>query len=282
MKKLFLLLLLFTGMVNAQSPMITSPQNQILSDTNNDNYELFLVYSLSTQILGSLNPTDYTIEFFRDAAFQNLISNNEYTYWSGSSTIYLKVTENANPTNFATASFNIVLVPTPVIGQAQDIFQTDIPFDAVGVFDLTSQATTVLNGLTDVNLVYYPSSDDAAASTNAITNPAAYTNIVNPQYVCAKVTNPVTGGYSISIFRLVLTSVETVTIPDPYFRQRLNVHDTNNDGIIQLSEVLLVEGISRYSKFTKLVKSTVPNGFPLINNCVTFVKFSIPVKSVIG
>ena len=41
MKNLLWLLLLFTGMVNAQPPAITPPQNQTLFDFGNDNYETF-------------------------------------------------------------------------------------------------------------------------------------------------------------------------------------------------------------------------------------------------
>jgi len=228
-------------MVYALPPAIINPQNQTLFDDYNDNSELFLAYTLAPQILGTLNANDYTIQFAHDAGFQNLIIENMYVYYTNNETVYVKVTENANHNNFATASFNIILLPTPVIGQAQDIFQMDIPFDYVGEFDLTSQSTAVLNGLTGVDLVYYPSVADARASTNPITNPTAYTNISNPQYICAKVTNQSTGSFSLSQFKLVLTSVETITVPDNYFKIRvLNAYDYNDDDIIQMSEALSV------------------------------------------
>lgn len=244
MKKLLGLLLLFTGMVYALPPSITNPQNQILFDDYNDNSELFLVYTLAPQILGTLNANNYTIQFAHDPGFQNLIIENMYVYYTNNETVYVKVTENADQNNFATTSFNIILLPTPVIGQAQDIFHMDIPFDYVGEFDLTSQSAAVLNGLTGVDLVYYPSVEDARASTNPITNPTAYTNISNPQYICAKVSYPSTGSFSLSQFKLVVTSVETITIPDNYFKIRvLNAYDYNDDDIIQMSEALSVTSL---------------------------------------
>jgi type IX secretion system substrate protein len=244
MKKLLGLMLLFTGMVYAQVPAITNPLNQTLFDEANDSYEIFFVHTMAPAILGTLNANDYTVIFARDAVYQNPIPVGMYAYFTNNETVYVKVIENANQNNFATASFNVFLIPTPVIGQAQDLFKMDIPFDYFGTFDLTTQSTAVLNGLTGVNLAYYPSLDDARASTNQITNPAAYTNITNPQYVCAKVTNQATGSFSISQFRIVLSSVETITIPDNYFKIRiLERYDYNNDDIIQMSEALSVTNL---------------------------------------
>jgi hypothetical protein len=215
MKKLLWLLLLFSGIANAQPP-ITNPQNPTVFDFGNDNWETFEVYSLVPEILGVLNPADYTVKFYNDAAFQSLIADGYglYTSYTNNQTVYVKVTENANPSNFATTSFEILLIPTPVIGQAQNIFQMDIPFDGVGVFDLTSQASAVLNGLTGMTLKYYPTLEDAKAATNEITNPSAYSNVTNPQFVSMKVINPATGAYSLASFMIVLTSAETVNVPD--------------------------------------------------------------------
>ncbi|MBL0012920.1 MAG: T9SS C-terminal target domain-containing protein [Flavobacterium sp.] len=241
MKKLLWLLLLFTGMVNAQPPAITS-QNQTVFDTNNDNYEWFDYNTLAPQILGNNSAADYSVNFYLDANFQNLIPEGagSITFDSNNQTIYVKVTENADPSNFATTSFLVVLFPTPILGFPQHIFQLDNPYDGIGIFDLTSQAATILNGLTGVDLVYYPTSDDAQAATNAITNPEAYTNISNPQIICVRATDQATGSYSLTQFMIVLNSVETITIPDNYFRARVNGYDYNLDGQIQMSEALSV------------------------------------------
>lgn len=245
MKKLLWLLLLFTGMVKAQAPAITTPQNPVVFDFNNDNAETFEVYSLTAEILGVLNPADYSVKFYNDAAFQSLISDGfgSFTYYNNNQTVYVKVTENAHLDNFATTSFNIILVPTPAIGQPQNVFQMDIPYDGIGVFDLTSQAATILNGLAGLDLVYYPTPNDAQAATNAIANPAAYTNISNPQMICVRATDQATGIYSLTQFMIVLNSLETVTIPDNYFRARVNGYDYNQDGQIQMSEALSVTSL---------------------------------------
>ena len=245
MKRLLWLLLLFTGMVNAQPPAITTPQNQTLFDFNNDNYEAFEVYSKSSEILGTLNASEYTVKFYSDASLQTIIMDGagSFTYYLDNQAVYVKVTENADPNNFATTSFNIILIPTPILGVPQHVFQLDNPYDGIGIFDLTSQAAVILNGLTGVDLVYYPSPDDARADTNAISNPAAYTNISNPQIICVRVTEQATGSYSLSQFMVVMNSVETVAIPDNYFRVRVNGYDYNQDGQIQMSEALSVTSL---------------------------------------
>ena len=278
MKKLLWLFLLFTGMVYAQPPAITTPQNQTLFDGNNDNYETFDVYTLAPQILGTLNPNDFTIRFYRDADFQSAIANGEYLTIVANTIVYVKVTENANVANFATTSFTILLVPTPAIANATNIFQMDIPFDAVGVFDLTSQSTAVLNGLTGMTLQYYPSVDAATASTNEITNPSAYTNIINPQYVCIKVTNPSTGAFSLAPFSIVLTSVETVNVPDPALLSKLIHYDTNQDGLLQVSEALSVTSLD-VSNYGSYVAFSDPTGLESFTNITQINLSNNPVTS---
>ncbi|WP_309640886.1 T9SS type A sorting domain-containing protein [Flavobacterium sp.] len=267
MKNLLWLLLLFTGMVNAQPPAITNPQNPTVFDFGNDNYETFEVYSLAPEILGLLNPADYDVKFYNDADFQSYIPDGSglFTYYINNQTTYVKVTENANPNNFATTSFNILLIPTPVIGQYQNIFQMDIPFDGFGVFDLTTQSASVLNGLTDVTLKYYPTTEDATASTNEITNPSAYTNVTNPQYLSIKVTNNVTGAYSLASLMIVLTSVETVNVPDPALLSKLLRYDTNQDGILQVSEALSVTSLDVWN-YGSYVAFSDPTGLEAFTN----------------
>jgi len=267
MKKLLWLLLLFTGMVNAQPPAITIPQNQTVFDFNNDNAETFEVYSLTPEILGLLNPADYDVKFYNDADFQSFIPNGAglSTYYINNQTTYVKVTENANQNNFATTSFNILLIPTPVIGQAQNIFQMDIPFDGAGVFDLTTQSASVLSGLTDVTLKYYPNAEDANASINEITNPSAYTNVTNPQYVSMKVINPITGAYSLASVMIVLTSVETVNVPDSALLSKLLRYDTNSDGILQVSEALSVTNLDVWN-YGSYVAFSDPTGLESFTN----------------
>jgi len=267
MKKLLWLLLLFTGMVYAQPPAITTPQNQTLFDFSNDNYETFEVYTKVPEILGVLNPADYTVTFYNDADFQSLIADGFglYTNYTNNQTVYVKVTENAHPDNFATTSFNILLIPTPVIGQAQNIFQMDIPFDGVGTFDLTTQSASVLNGLTDVSVEYYPNAEDAKTSMNVIANPSSYSNISNPQNVCIKVINPATGAYSLATFLIVLTSIETVNIPDPALFSKLHGYDTNSDGVIQVSEALSATSLD-ISNYGSYVAFTDPTGLERFTN----------------
>jgi len=72
--------------------------------------------------------------------------------------------------------------------------------EQIATFDLTQWETAILNGEDGVSAVYYASVGDAAAGVNAITNPATYNNIANPQTIYVSVVNdgfginPVTNG----------------------------------------------------------------------------------------
>ena len=275
MKKLLLLLLLFTGMVKAQPPIINTPQDHIVFDVDNNNYEFFNVYTLTSEILGTLNANEYTVKYYNDTSYQSIISDNNYNYCVNNQMVYVKVSENANQSNFATTSFAVILIPTPIISQAQDIFQMDIPYDYFGTFDLTTLTAGVLNGLTNMTVEYYPSYEDAQNGQNLITNPSSYTNISNPQLACVKVINQSTGSFSFSKFRLVLTSAEVVNIPDAALLNRLSNYDTNGDGTIQVSEALSVTyleingAVPPFSDTTGLERFTNVTNLLISNNFLT-------------
>ncbi len=247
MKKLLLLLLLFTGMVNAQAPIINTPQNLHICDFDNDGVEFYYIFDLAPTVLGSLNPNLYAVNFYRDSLYENQIASGVDSYLF-SSIIYIKVTEIANQTNIAYTQMNVILDPTPVVGTALNLTQVDIPYDHFSTFDLTSQSATILNGLQDVAITYYPSVIDAQNSENEILNSSNYTNLENYQTICAKVTNTITGCYSLSKFKLMVTNPDILYIPDPVFRSKVlsgnsnnefgmtMPNDANSDGEIQISE----------------------------------------------
>lgn len=110
MKKLLLLLLLFTGIAKAQ-PIINNPSPYHACDTDNDGVEIFYFQNLTYSILGSLlDPSLHTITYYTDSAYTNVINNSD-PFSSGTATIYITVYENSNPSSLAYTTVSLVVFP---------------------------------------------------------------------------------------------------------------------------------------------------------------------------
>jgi len=117
MKKLLLLMMLVTTLVKAAAlpPTISTPLNMYGCDNDNfDNQAVFDLTSQNAQIMGSLSTSSYSIAYYEtqtDAnSGSNPISNStNYTNTINPQTIYVRVWENANPTNFATTQFQLII-----------------------------------------------------------------------------------------------------------------------------------------------------------------------------
>jgi gliding motility-associated-like protein len=80
---------------------------------------------------------------------------------------------------------------------------------AIGTFNLTQNNAALLTGLGSGHTVkYFLNSLDANNNTNPILNPTAFVNITNPQNICARIQNTVSGCFSVKCFDI------KVLIPD--------------------------------------------------------------------
>ncbi|MEO5775507.1 MAG: T9SS type A sorting domain-containing protein [Flavobacterium sp.] len=120
MKKLYFILLLFTGYIGFafSPPVIQTPTTYYVCDVNNDQFETFDLTTKTPEILGALDPTLYMVMYFEtpaDAANgTNFIFNpTAFSNISPVQTIYVRVVENANPANFALTSFALGFVSLP-------------------------------------------------------------------------------------------------------------------------------------------------------------------------
>jgi hypothetical protein len=119
MKKILLLLLFITGTLYAQPP-IAQPSDLIVCDNNgaNDGFAYFDLTINESQTLNGLNPSQYDVRYFNtlsDAQNNAAAILNESNYYNTTNpqTIYVRVEENANPTNYATTSFNLIVNSLP-------------------------------------------------------------------------------------------------------------------------------------------------------------------------
>ncbi len=118
MKKLLFFFLIISGIAFAQPP-IAQPVDMSVCDNNQTGVETFDLSANNIQILDGLNASLYEIKFYN--SLSNAIADSDfittpsaYTSSSNPETIFVRVHEIANTTNYATTSFNLVVNPLPV------------------------------------------------------------------------------------------------------------------------------------------------------------------------
>lgn len=139
-------------------------------------------------------------------------------------------------------SINITVIESPTANQAPNLMQVDNPYDGFATFDLTSQ-NAIINSNLGLQFTYFQSIADAQNNTNAIPNPASYTNLTNPQTIYVSILDPVIPDCTaITSFQIIATNPNIVYIPDTNFKAKLITLgvDTNTDGNIQFSEATAV------------------------------------------
>lgn len=132
-------------------------------------------------------------------------------------------------------------VVAPILsGAPNDIVICD-PTGSTAVVDLTVNDAPILNGLSGTNYVvsYFETPTDAENNTNPITNPAAYTNISNPQTIYTRITEGASGcnnldSFEIRIGNVVFTPVDDLVLCDDPTNDGFEVFDltTQSAGIL--------------------------------------------------
>jgi hypothetical protein len=274
MKKLLLLLMLFTGIAKAQ----------IVLGTPSTYYSCNSIYDLSTktsEILAGNDSNLYSIAYFisnSDAVSNINVILNPTNYVSPSYNIQIvtaRVWENANPGNFAVMDL-LLDNNTPYYQDSYyyslNIGIQDVPFDGFYTFDFTDNSNHILVDNPNCSVTFYPSQADALNNTNPIVNPSSYTNIsINSQVIGYRITNTISGCFYVGTFNIVVVNEPIINFPDPIFKCRLinytNVEgsfandingniisiDANNDGEIEISEALAVYDLAVNGTFLSVI-----------------------------
>jgi hypothetical protein len=236
MKKILLIFILLTGTLYAQPP-IAQPNDLVVCDQNGNGTEVFDLTSTIPEILNGLNPSLYTVRLYTTLTnAQNdvaaIVNPTAFPNITSPQTIYVRVFENANPTNFAITDFDLIVSSPPAIVQPPNIIIYESPFDEVATFDLTQNESVILNGTNPsaVSLTYYESEIDAQSGVNAILNTAAYINYIgNPAIIYVRVVDVITGCFSITNFFLFVYNSEIINIPDVNLKAKLISANSNNN-----------------------------------------------------
>jgi Leucine-rich repeat (LRR) protein len=262
MKKLIYIIgLIISQYVIAQPPSIVDPTPLSVCDANSDGYESFNLTSKNTEILGSLNPLEFSVSYHSGsiaAAFLNIntLVSPFVNTTSGSQTVFVRVQNNSNSSSFATTSLQLIVNTIAINNNIPAYAIYENPFDGFANFDLTSR-NGLVSTITNHQITYFTSQADAFNATNQIATPTSFMGS-NLQSIWFRVTDSVTNCFTIGSYVLkVFDSSVVVNIPDPKFKARLLAAspteliamsspntwitlDANNDGEIQVTEALEV------------------------------------------
>lgn len=119
MRKIYLIMLLFTGFTGFAflPPIINNPAPLTPCDINSDGIEVVDLTPVISEVLGALNPSLYTLTFHTSLAAANsdvnpIIPINAFLGTSGQ-TLYIRVEENADTTNFSTTTLLLLYTMLP-------------------------------------------------------------------------------------------------------------------------------------------------------------------------
>ncbi|WP_340076568.1 T9SS type B sorting domain-containing protein [Leptobacterium sp. I13] len=232
-------------------PNIATPTNFELCDIDNDIVESFDLSSKDSEILNGLDPNLFSISYhvtLNDAENDSNPLPNNYQNTSNPQTIYSRVTNN-NTGCFATAAFDLILLPLPNIATPTNFELCDEGSDAIESFDLSTKNNELLNGL-DPNLFsisYHLNLNDAENNSNPLPN--NYQNTSNPQTIYSRVTNNNTGCFATAAFDLILLPLPNIATPTNF-----ELCDIDND---------IVESFDLSSKDSEILNGLDPNLFSI-------------------
>ncbi|NHN28193.1 hypothetical protein FIA58_021185, partial [Flavobacterium jejuense] len=100
-------------------------------DISNDGFEIFDLTSQSATVLGTNNPSNYTVSYYTSQAGADdgtgtIDPASPDTAFNGTNqVIYVRVEDNSDPTVYATTTFNLVVNSTPLADSPADITVCD-------------------------------------------------------------------------------------------------------------------------------------------------------------
>jgi len=180
-------------------PTATKPQNILTCDDNNDGFSSFDLTTQNTAILSGQDTSLYSVTYFANATdYANkkaIVTPTNYVNTTGYQTqaIIAEVSNKANASCKSTTSFDINVFDSPkpntIVPKISSCDNTSFGTDTDGIiiFDLTQNATAILNGQSASQFVlsYYKDS----ALSQLITTPTTYANTNASETIYVKMTN---------------------------------------------------------------------------------------------
>ncbi|WP_289046451.1 choice-of-anchor L domain-containing protein, partial [uncultured Olleya sp.] len=186
--------------LNVLNPEINTTSNlEVCDDSSNDGFEAFTLTNQDASILGSLDPTLYSVTYYLDLANANSGTNalsDGYINTTNPQAIFVRVESITDPSCYevsSTAEFDLVVNAIATATQPNDLqVCDDLMNDGVEAFDLTSQEIDILNGQNsaDFTVSFYETQVESTNGVTPISNPTAYVNTASPsQTIYVRVDN---------------------------------------------------------------------------------------------
>ncbi len=223
-------------LVVEQAPVAFPPAPLRYCDPDNDGFGVFTLTDANAEITGGVG--DLVVTYHEtlanaqngvDAIDTNVDYNNIV---ADGQILYARVESQTIATDCETVvMLELIVEPSPQIEDPEPLEACDdASADGFAVFDLTSKADEVLNGLDAMQYVvsYYLTELDAIAGMNPIATPNAYTNTnAGSQVIWIRVedTATVEGCFKVTSLELIVNPLPILTQPSP-----LELCDVDNPG----------------------------------------------------
>ncbi|WP_405569008.1 T9SS type B sorting domain-containing protein, partial [Winogradskyella sp. Asnod2-B02-A] len=227
-----------------QAPVAFTPEALRYCDPDNDGFGLFALTDTENEITGGASGLSVTYhETETNAnngvdAIDTTVSYNNIV--QDAQTLYVRVESETIATDCATiVVLDLIVEPTPQLVAPTPLEACDdISADGYATFDLTTKADEILNGQDPMQYIlsYYVTEENAAAATNPIANPLAYTNTDDfNQIIWIRVEDNTTveGCYKLISLELIVNPLPVLVTPAP-----LELCDDNNPGDEQEAFIL--------------------------------------------
>lgn len=213
-----------------------TPMDMIACDPDNDGFFDFDLSSQDADMAGTNAAGSVTITYHLSQTDADAGTNPvgpSYTNTGSPETIYGRVELNTDPTCFDTATFDLILNPTPVVPTISDFVACSTIDASTTIFALSDKDTEILNGQANIAISYHGSQMDADLGASPLPN--GYANVSNPEIVYVRLENTVGNCVSTGSFNLVVNQQPAAnTVNDLVL-----CDDASNDGteVFDLSQV---------------------------------------------
>ncbi|WP_104736257.1 T9SS type B sorting domain-containing protein [Hanstruepera ponticola] len=219
------------------SPTANTIDTQELCDNDDDGDDangqiLIDLQSFNQHVLGTQNPTNYTITYHNSQSFaengDNSLPLNYYNNIAFQEEIFVRIENNFNEDCFDVTSFNILVNPIPQSFDAELIqCDEDGNVDGFTTFNLNEAFDDLTGSSSAVYVEFYNSINDAE-NNNGILNASGYNNGSNPEVIYAKVIDNDSDCYSISELRLEVSTTQISDYIAPEVCDELDSEDGIN------------------------------------------------------
>lgn len=166
------------------------PADLLHCDEDGDGAENFDLTLVQAEILGAQNSSSVVLSYHDSQLEADNNSNPLPTiYFSNSDqkTIYVRVSNAADASCYATNSFDLNINGVPVVPEVPDWLVCDDDDDGINAFNFDEKGNEILSGATGATIAFYGTEVDAQREQNRIFG--NYQNISNPQTVYFRLNN---------------------------------------------------------------------------------------------